>query len=177
MGLFDKAKLSNPNVINAFIFIVLYIIIGQVNSFIENPMIPGAIIAVNMVIIVLAGILFGKEVGLIVGLMGTSINAVIMGNASGANFEFASILPHLIMGWTAGKLGEKYEPLISSSAILVGHALNITAYLIFGLMKTKDINSAFWRGIGYEAILGVVSIVVISWIYIRIFRKKDKKKR
>jgi LytS/YehU family sensor histidine kinase len=180
MGLFDKTKLNDNNVMSIFIFIFLYVIIGQFNSYVKNPMVPGAIVAVNMIIIVIAGILYGKEVGLITGLMGTSINAVVMGNVTPTNFEYASIIPHLIMGWTAGKLKEKNGLLMSSFAIIVGHALNIITYLIAGLMKTTDVNSIFFKGMAYEAIFGIISIVIISWLYIKIFREKpekDSKKR
>jgi uncharacterized membrane protein len=173
MKLFDQAKLSDKNIIKIFVLILLYLLIGQINSVIPNPMVPGAIVAANMIIIVIAGILFGKEVGLIVGLMGTLINAVIMGNAAGANFEYASIIPHLIMGWSAGKLKEKNGLFISSLAIIAGHALNIIAYLIVGLMKTTDINSIFWRGLGYEAVFGIISIIIISWLFIKIFHNKN----
>ncbi len=174
MGIFDKTKLNNANIIWIFVFIFLYILLGQANSIVSNPMIPGAVVAVNMIIIVIAGILFGKEVGLIAGLMGTTINAVIMGNSPGANFEYASIIPHLIMGWSAGKIKEKNGLFVSSLAIIIGHVLNIIAYLITGLMKTTDINLIFWKGLGYEAVFGIISIVIISWLYIKIFRhKKD----
>jgi len=172
MKVFDRAKLNDANIIKIFVFILLYVLLGYVNSYVPNPIVPEAIVAVNMIIIVIAGILFGKEVGLIVGLMGTLINAVIMGNSSGADFEYASIIPHLIMGWTAGKLREKNGLFISSLAIVVGHALNKIAYLIVGLMKTADINSVFWKGLGYEAILGIISIIIISWLYIKIFHEK-----
>ncbi len=172
MSWFDKAKLTNAVLIRIFIMILLYILLGQINSYVKNPMVPGAIVAVNMIIIVIAGILFGKETGLIVGLMGTLINAVIMGNVTEANFEYASIIPHLIMGWAAGKLRERNGLFVSSLAIITGHALNIIAYLITGLMKTADINSVFWKGLEYEALFGIISIVIISWLYVKIFRAK-----
>ncbi|OGJ20569.1 hypothetical protein A3K73_05285 [Candidatus Pacearchaeota archaeon RBG_13_36_9] len=175
MNWFDKAKLTNPTLIKIFVMILLYILLGQY-ALVKNPMVPGAIVAVNMIIVVLAGILFGKEAGLIVGLMGTLINAVIMGNVSEANFEYASILPHLIMGWTAGKLREKNGLFISSLAIIAGHALNIVAYLIAGLMKKADVNPVFWKGLGYEAIFGIISIVILAWLYVKIFPKKKKGK-
>lgn len=170
MDWFDKGKLTNENLIKIFVMVLLYILLGNLNSLVENPMVPGANVAVNMIIIVLAGILFGKEVGLFVGLMGTSINAVI----TGSGFEYAAIIPHLIMGWLAGKLREKNGLFTSSLAIIVGHALNIIAFLIAGLMQTEDINDVFWRGLGYEAIFGVISIVILAWLYIRIFEHKKK---
>ena len=35
--LFDKAKLSNENLIRIFVVILLYILLGQVNSYVKNP--------------------------------------------------------------------------------------------------------------------------------------------
>lgn len=172
MNFFDKSKLTNENLIKIFVMVILYVLLGNINSLVPNPMIPGAVVAVNMIIVVLSGILFGKEVGLITGLMGTAINAVI----TGSSFEYASIIPHLIMGWAAGKIKDKSGLLGSSLSIIIGHALNIIAYLISGLMTATDINSTFWKGRGYEAIFGVISIVILVWLYLRIFPEKKKGK-
>jgi LytS/YehU family sensor histidine kinase len=188
MELFNKTKLNNSNLINAFILIALYIIVGQFNSFFGYSIIPRVIIAIDLAIVVIAGIFFGKEIGLIVGLMGTAINAVIMGGSSTANFEYASIIPHLIMGWTAGKIAEKKGwTFVGAAAILVGRFLDILAYAIFGLITiTKDLSKiSFWRDRGYEVLLGAVIIVAVCWIYLKIFHKekkdnkdnKDKKKK
>ncbi len=172
MGWFDRGKLTNENLVKIFVMVLLYVLLGNLNSLVANPMVPGTVVAVNMIIVVLAGILFGKEVGLLVGLMGASINGVI----TGSNFEYAAIIPHMIMGWSAGKIREKSGLLGSSLAIIVGHVLNVIAFLIFGLMVKDDINDVFWRGLGYEAVFGIMSIVIIAWLYIKIFEHKGEEK-
>ncbi len=173
MGWFDKGKLTNENLIKLFVMVLIYVLLGNLNSLVANLIVPGAVVAVNMIIVVLAGILFGKEVGLLTGLMGTSINGVI----AGSNFEYASIIPHLIMGWAAGKIREKKGLIGSSLAIIIGHALNVIAYLIAGLMTQEDINNTFWKGLTYEALFGIISIIIIAWLYIKIFKhEKDKNK-
>ena len=52
--------------------------------------------------------------------------------------------------------------------------MNIGSYLILGLLDISSINTIFWMGLGYEAVFGVISIVLISWIYIKIFHEKPK---
>ena len=56
--------------------VILYVLLGNARSIQPNPFIPGAVIAVNMVVPVLTGILFGRVPGLLVGLLGTLLNAV-----------------------------------------------------------------------------------------------------
>jgi uncharacterized membrane protein len=168
MNWFDRGKLTNENLTRIFVMILLYVLLGNLNSVSPNPIVPEAIVAVNMIIVVLAGILFGKEAGLLVGLMGTAINSII----TGSNFQYAAIIPHLIMGWTAGKLREKNGLIVSSLSIVVGHALNIAAYLLLGFIETADIDTTFWTGIGYEALFGIISIIILAWLYIKIFHKK-----
>lgn len=80
--------------------IILHVLLGArfFKDIVPNPMVSGTVVAVNMIIIVLTGILFGKEVGLTVGFMGTLTNAFVTGSA----FEFATVIPHGIMGYLAG---------------------------------------------------------------------------
>jgi uncharacterized membrane protein len=143
--------------------VILYILLGNARSVQPNPFIPGAIIAVNMVIPVLAGILFGRVAGLLVGLLGTMINAM---TPAGSLFEFLSIVPHGIMGWVAGHSLEGVPTLILACSLIVGHGLNILVYLLFGALSFAYVlHATFWYGLAYETFAGVIAVTILAGIY------------
>ena len=76
------------------VLILLYALIGNARSIQPNPFIPGAVIAVYMVVPVVGGLLFGPLVGLVAGVFGALLNAI---SPAGSPFEFASVLPHGVM--------------------------------------------------------------------------------
>jgi len=164
-----KWRFSKKELMITIVMIILYLILGNINSIKSNPVVPGAIVAVNMIVVVIAGILFGKKVGLGTGLAGTFVNAAI----TGSGFELAAIIPHTIMGWYAGKIANKKRLVISSLAIIVGHILNIIMFLITGLLSISALaNSYFWMGLIYGAVFGIISISLICWLYLKIVHKK-----
>jgi uncharacterized membrane protein len=143
--------------------VILYVLLGNARSIQPNPFIPGAIIAVNMVIPVLAGILFGRVAGLLVGLLGTLLNAV---TPAGSLFEFLSIVPHGIMGWVAGHYREKVPTLILACSLIVGHGLNILMYVLFGALSFASLlHLTFWYGLAYETFAGVIAVSILAGIY------------
>jgi uncharacterized membrane protein len=143
--------------------VILYVLLGNARSIQPNPFIPGAIIAVNMVIPVLAGILFGRVAGLLVGLLGTLLNAI---TPAGSLFEFLSIVPHGIMGWVAGHFRERMPTLILACSLIVGHGLNILAYVLFGALSFASLlHLTFWYGLAYETFAGVIAVSILAGIY------------
>jgi len=142
---------------------ILYVLLGNARSIQPNPFIPGAIIAVNMVIPVLTGILFGRVAGLLVGLLGTLLNAV---SPAGSLFEFLSIVPHGIMGWVAGYFRERAPTPILACAVIIGHGLNILMYVLFGVLSFAALlHLAFWYGLAYETFAGVIAVTILAGIY------------
>jgi len=142
---------------------ILYVLIGNGRSIQPNPFIPGAVIAVYMVVPVVAGILFGCRVGFFVGLFGTLLNAL---SPAGTAFEFASIIPHAIMGMAAGCLRGKFPTPIVACTLLIGHVLNMMVYMLSGLVDFgfhRDI--LFWKGLAYESFVGIMTVYVIATIY------------
>lgn len=137
----------------------LYVVVGQVVQFIPNPMVPGAIIALNMTVVVIAGILLGPSSGALVGLVGTLVNAVVI-QGTGKPFEFAAVVPHTIMGFTAGLVGRS-SPYLASLTILIGHALNLLAFYLIGLMPASAVAATvFSVGLAAEAVIDIVVIVL-----------------
>jgi uncharacterized membrane protein len=136
----------------------VYVVLGQVVRFIPNPMIPGAIIALNMVVVVIAGILLGPVAGALVGLIGTGANAI---SPAGNPFEVAAIVPHTVMGFAAGLAGSRVPTVIAALSILVGHVLNILVFVWTGLLPLTDVTGAvFFGGLAFETVVDVVVIVI-----------------
>lgn len=153
--------------IRSIILIILYVLLGNARSIEPNPFIPGATLAANMVVPVIAGILFGRYCGLIVGFLGTFLNAL---SPAGSAFEFAAIIPHSIMGFTAGYF--KGPATLRAFSLLIGHFLNVASFILFGLLPFATITVAcFWYGIAYESFIGILAIIILVNIYRLGFKK------
>jgi uncharacterized membrane protein len=143
--------------------VALYVLLGNARSIRPNPFIPGAIVAVNMVVPVLAGILFGAPTGFLAGVLGTALNAL---SPAGSAFERLAILPHGIMGYAAGWLRGRAPAPIAALALLVGHVLNLALFALFHLMPVGALaGPALWTGIVYETLIGVMSVTVMAGVY------------
>ncbi|HXF83263.1 MAG TPA: ECF transporter S component [bacterium] len=154
--------MSTRQIASVAVFIALYAVIGQVIRFIPNPMVPGAIIALNMTVVVIAGILLGPVAGLLVGALGSLLDGVIRGSA----FQLWAIGPHAVMGLAAGLLA-RLNPTVAALAIIVGHALNIVVYLLVGLLPASQVAVAiFWTGLLVETIIDLVVI----WLAVALLR-------
>ncbi len=135
----------------------IYVVLGQVTRFIPNPMVPGANVALNMVVVVIAGMLLGPGAGALVGLVGTLVNAI---SPSGNPFEWAAVIPHTIMGLTAGLVGRR-ALVPGALTIIVGHVLNVAAFIIVGLMPAAQMAvTIFSIGLLSEVVIDVIVIVI-----------------
>lgn len=150
--------MSTRQIAYVAVLAALYVVLGQVVRFIPNPMVPGAIVALNMVVVVIAGILLGPSAGALVGLVGTFVNAV---SPAGNPFEWAAIIPHTIMGLTAGLVGRR-NMIVGAFTILVGHVLNVIAFIIAGLMPAAQMAvTIFSIGLLTEVVIDVVVILIV----------------
>jgi uncharacterized membrane protein len=138
-------------------FAAVYVAIGQFVHLIRNPMVPGAIIALNMVVVVAAGILLGPAAGAAVGLLGTGINGFY--TPSGNPFERAAIVPNILMGTAAGFAGRR-STFTGALTVLVGHALNVFVFVVRGLMPASTMRGPlFFSGLLFEIVVDVVVIM------------------
>lgn len=153
--------MSTRQIAYVAVLAALYIVIGQFTRFIPNPMVPGATIALNMVVVVIAGILLGPVPGALVGLLGTGINAFITSGTSSGGFELAAVIPHTIMGLAAGLAGRK-GLIAGALTILVGHILNIFAFIIVGLLPPSQLAATIFSvGLLVEAVIDVIVIMIV----------------
>ena len=135
----------------------MYVVLGQVVRFIPNPMVPGAIVALNMVVVVIAGMLLGPAAGALVGLVGTFANAI---SPAGNPFEWTAIVPHTIMGLVAGLVGQRFR-VLGALTIIVGHVLNVGAFILVGLMPaTQMAVTIFSVGLLAEVVIDIVVIMI-----------------
>jgi uncharacterized membrane protein len=156
-------KLARKEIIQIAVMVALYILLGNSRSIQPNPVVPGAVIAINMIVPVLAGILFGRQAGFVVGILGTTLNSFFPASTA---FEIAAIAPHGIMGFAAGWLKQRAPAFIASGALIIGHLLNILMFVLLGLMKFNIIiGIRFWYGLGYEIIVGMLAVIIIVAIY------------
>jgi uncharacterized membrane protein len=134
-----------------------YVVIGQFVRFFGNPMVPGANIALNMVVVVVAGILLGPAAGALVGLIGTATNGFL--TPAGNPFEQAAVVPHAIMGAAAG-LAARRSVFTGALTIMVGHGLNVLVFLVRQLMPAAVATGAlFFSGLLFEIVVDVVVIL------------------
>jgi len=156
--------------ITALVFISLYLLIGNARSIQPNPFVTGGTIAVNMVIPVLAGVLFGRWMGFVVGFFAAVVNGLLPEFfAMGTQIDGIDILaaiPHAIMGFLAGVLSRKYSDLIAFSSLLVGHILNLTSFYLAGIMTMAELkNPSLWGQILVETIIGMMACMVLCALY------------
>jgi uncharacterized membrane protein len=153
-----RQPISTRQIAYIAVLAAVYVVLGQLVRFIPNPMVPGAIIALNMVVVVIAGILLGPVAGALVGLIGTGVNAI---SPAGNPFEVAAIVPHGIMGLVAGMVGSRVPTIIAALTILVGHVLNVLVFIWAGLMPANQMTATIFSvGLLAEVVVDVVVIVI-----------------
>lgn len=144
-------------VVYCAVLAALYVVIGQFVRFIPNPMVPDAILALNMTVVVIAGILFGPVAGALVGLVGTAANGYL--TPAGNPFERAAVLPHTVMGAAAGVAGRR-SVFTGALTVLVGHGLNVLVFLSRELLSPVALAGApFFSGLLIEFVIDVVVIL------------------
>lgn len=94
-------KPETKRLLGVTVFTLLYPALAQVIKCIPNPMVPGAILALNMILPVLAGYFYGPSSGAVAGGLGTTLSALIRVSM----FDTLAIFPHTVMGIVAGWAG------------------------------------------------------------------------
>jgi len=139
-------------------FTLAYPVLGLVVQYIPNPMVPGAIIALNMIMPVLAGYFYGPWSGAVAGGAGTGIAALLGGSV----FDYYAIIPHAIMGGVAGWTGRFRSEFLTASTILVGHALNMLVYIGTGAITIPaEKAGTTLLGLAAEAMVDIIAIVLL----------------
>lgn len=163
-----RAQFSKKEVILTSIFIILYILLGNARSARPNPFISGAVITISIIVPVIAGLIGGKRMGAIVGILGTAINAFTPagGLLQGIIYELLAIIPNGLVGYLAGYYREQLSTIIvSGGTVAVGIGTHIFLLLIFFQLSLSTISdSSFIIGTILE--WGLNSIIAIIFYYI-----------
>jgi uncharacterized membrane protein len=130
-------------------------------------MVPGAIVALNMIMPVLAGYFYGPMSGAAAGGLGTALAALY----DASLFNGLAIFPHALMGLAAGWIGRYRSDLLSATTILLGHTLNMLFYLRLGVISiAPDQWGTTLLGLATETMVDIVAIVLViallkRWLY------------
>ncbi len=149
--------------------ITAYVALGQVVQFIPNPMVPHAILALNMVVPVLVGYTSGPLAGALTGALGTLLNFGLKIPLWGADpYEIAAVIPHAVMGAAAGSMPWRQNRISAGTALLIGHGLNILVYLLLGLLPPATLGDPnFWTGLIAEATVGIIAVALCLNVFHR----------
>lgn len=150
---------------------LLYPVVAYIVTYIPNPMVPGAIVALNMIFPVLAGHFYGPISGAVAGCLGTALATLL----SGSQFEAYSIFPHTLMGFTAGWIGQFRSEFASAATILIGHLLNILFYVRIGLMFVPAAQlGVTLLGLISEVMIDIVAIVLLIFLFKRWLYREER---
>ena len=139
-------------------FTLAYPAMQLVIQYIPNPMVPGATIALNMILPVLAGYFFGPWSGAVVGGVGTGIASLLTRSI----YTVLAIIPHTIMGAVAGWTGRYRSEFLTASTILIGHSLNMLFYLGTGVITIPAEKVGITLlGLATEAMVDIIAIVIL----------------
>ena len=156
-------RLTRPRWSWIGIGVLAYWALGLLANRIPNPMIPAAVLALNMIVPVIAGYFGGITVGLLVGGLGTLANFLYKIPFTGVNvYEALAILPHAVMGTFAGFVGSYKSRIGTALTITIGHGLNLTFFLIAGVLPLALMSSStFWSGLLAEIMVDLILIALI----------------
>ncbi|MFT3893496.1 MAG: ECF transporter S component [Anaerolineales bacterium] len=150
--------MDNPNGkhLGLIILTLAYPLTHYIFIHIPNPVVPSANLALNMIFPILAGYFYGPLSGAIAGAVGTGLSAL----AGPDMYDALSILPHALMGYTAGLAGESQSQFAGALSIIIGHLLNILFYWRFGLIPFEHVGILL-LGLLTETTIDVVAIILL----------------
>ncbi len=172
MAAYDLSK-DSPlrHVAHGFVFVLFYLVLANARSIQPNPLIPGATMAVAIVVPAIAGLLSGRWTGLATGIISALAAAVIFAlvansDAHRAASELLSVIPYGIMGWTAGWLRSRLPSPLPACALLLGHLLKLSTHLLAGRLSVEHLASpALWLGLAWETLLGIAVVTAVVGIF------------
>ncbi|MEA2101056.1 MAG: ECF transporter S component [Thermodesulfobacteriota bacterium] len=149
---------------NRFVGIVILTLLYPMIGYwvhIPNPMLPGAVLALNMIFPVLAGYFYGPGAGAMTGGLGTALSSLLTASL----FDGLAIFPHAVMGLAAGWVGKNHSAQLTALTIILGHALNIIFFLRFEMIDIQR-SQVFETilGLTTETIIDIVAIVLIIMV-------------
>jgi K+-sensing histidine kinase KdpD len=181
-----EMKHLRRQIINISILFASYLLFRfLITQHIPNPVIPWGILALDMTVPLIGGILFGPQFGLLLGLGGTSAIYLVslpFEVAFDRSLLLCTIIPLGIAGYLSGALARKQSLFISSLPIALAHLLNVSAYYLTGLRSSAELfTSSVGFGFAAETMIDILLINLVClgyrwWISPQrtlIYRRKD----
>ena len=139
---------------------LLFLALGYIMVYIPNPMVPGANIALHMIVPILAGYFYGPKSGAVVGFGGCLLATLLMAN----QFYTVGVTSLTIVGILAGWIGGKYRSgVLSALTIILAHAINMLILLRVGLVVIPPENiGVTLLGLASESAINIVAIILIA---------------
>lgn len=147
---------NGKRIIGLGILILAYPLTHYVVQYIPNPLVPNAILAMNMIFPVLAGYFFGPVSGAIAGAFGTGFSALLAPDV----YDALAILPHMTMGLLAGIAGNSRLQFLAALSVVVGHILNVLFFWRLGFLEFNEGYTLF-LGLVTESTIDIVAIVLL----------------
>ncbi|RLC79408.1 MAG: hypothetical protein DRJ03_23550 [Chloroflexi bacterium] len=153
-----KMKPRTRRLIGVTVFTLLFPATASLVQYIPNPMVPGAIVGLNIILPVLAGYFYGPLSGAVAGGVGTLLTALWQVNV----FYAVGAISLTIAGAAAGWSGKYRSEALSASTIILAHALNILFLTRLGLLVIPPERvGATLLGLAAETVIDIVAIVLI----------------
>lgn len=163
-------------VVQVVLFVAVYLLLVNARSEQLNPILPGSRMAVEMVVPVIAGLLFGSWMGLAVGLLGALAAAAVAAAwglpegalllATPAGKQLLAALPLALSGLAAGWLRTLLPSPLPAGSLLLGHLLKIPIALFAGQLTLGIVTGRlYWLGVAWETLIGVAVITAATGIY------------
>jgi hypothetical protein len=162
--------MANKKMIGLSVLTLAYPLTHYFVQYIPNPLVPHAILAINMIFPILAGYFFGPVSGAIAGAFGTGISAFISPDI----YDALAILPHAIMGLLAGIAGNSEARFPGAFSILAGHILNILFFWRFGFLEFNEKYTLF-LGLITESTIDIVAIILLIVLLQPFAYEKEKR--
>mgnify|MGYP006282844993 CR=1 FL=1 len=158
----NRDRTSRTRRFKVLVGVIAYVALGQLTHYIPNPMLPQASLALNMIVPVVIGYWGGSLSGAVTGAVGTLLNFLLKAPFYGIDsFELLAIVPHAVMGALAGRIGLQGMRVGAALTILVGHILNLAAYVTFGLVAAATLQSStLWLGLIAEVMVDLILIIL-----------------
>ncbi|MFN8433135.1 MAG: hypothetical protein U0V18_03910 [Anaerolineales bacterium] len=155
--------------VGLILFTLAYPAAHYIVGFIPNPFVPEANLAINMIFPILAGYFYGPVSGAMAGLFGTGISAILTADV----YDALAILPHTLMGLTAGFAGNYRQQFLAACSVLLGHALNILFFWRFGYLFIEK-PPILVLGLLTETTVDVVAVILfIVFLHRKLYCEDD----
>jgi len=141
------------------IFTLLIPAAAPLMQYIPNPMVPGAIVGLNMIFPILAGYFFGPMSGLIVGGAGVWLSALLLSN----QFYLTGVFSLALVGALSGWIGRNRRAEVSAAAtIILAHAINILVLIRVGLLAIPPERvGVTLLGLTTESVIDIIATVLV----------------